>query len=315
MCVFEIDSVFPNDDPRYAFLSKNKWHLKTYKLNKFKVMSQGLAMPMSEFPDITSYKIGDDVTKKLSITEYEPEMDAPEVEVTKSKYPTWLMRWKWFRKLVCRSKKEYKGFPKEVSKTDQERIQNQLFRLNDGVSYIATQKLDGQSTTFLLKKKKGMFKTKFEFIVCSRNLRLYAKDNSNYWNMAEKYQIENALRNMIGDREWICVQGETCGVGIQGNRLGLKDVDFYAFHLWYPTGMVEPEMGRKLCGAHGIKYVPILGEVKIPDNIDDALKLADGKSVVGNTDNLREGLVLYPVGKPENSFKIVSNEYLLHYGI
>ena len=44
------------------------------------------------------------------------------------KYPNFRMRMKWFRKLVL-PKKQNKGFPSFISKTDETRIQNATFYL------------------------------------------------------------------------------------------------------------------------------------------------------------------------------------------
>ena len=40
-----------------------------------------------------------------------------------------------------------RGFPTGVSKTDEERVENQPWRIGDGKTYLATEKLDGTSCT------------------------------------------------------------------------------------------------------------------------------------------------------------------------
>lgn len=59
----------------------------------------------------------------------------------------------------------------------------------------------------------------------------------------------------------------------------------------------------------GMKWVPILGEVLIPDDMELVKKLATGKSIV-NPKVMREGLV-YRSLDGKDSFKNVSREYLL----
>lgn len=44
---FEIDSKVPEDDQRFIFLADKGYKIKTMKLNKFKVFSQGLVMPLT----------------------------------------------------------------------------------------------------------------------------------------------------------------------------------------------------------------------------------------------------------------------------
>lgn len=70
----EIDSKCPETDERFAFLANKKFKVKTMKLGKFKVISQGLALPLSLFPELQDRNIGDDVTEALKIT-YASEED------------------------------------------------------------------------------------------------------------------------------------------------------------------------------------------------------------------------------------------------
>ena len=75
-CVyFEIDSLLP-EIPEFEFLRKGCWNetfkkfrLKTIKLRK--QLSQGLALPLSVFPNLAKLNVGDDVTELLGIEKYE----------------------------------------------------------------------------------------------------------------------------------------------------------------------------------------------------------------------------------------------------
>ena len=58
-----------------------------------------------------------------------------------------------------------------------------------------------------------------------------------------------------------------------------------------------------------MKWVPILGEVQMPDTMEELKEFATGKSVV-NPDVMREGIV-YRSLDGSDSFKNVSREYLL----
>lgn len=87
----------------------------------------------------------------------------------------------------------------------------------------------------LLKKKK---RNKYEFYVCSRNVRQKDEnqecyhDHNIYWDLAFKYDIENKLKNYLKENPeltWVCIQGE--GVGsVQGNPLKLSEDDLYVFN-------------------------------------------------------------------------------------
>lgn len=210
-CVYvEIDSVLP-DKPEFDFLRKNNFRIRTMKMAG--VISQGICFPLDILPEKPkgTYEADEDVTDVIGIKQYEKTMDKDPVETIvaqKNKYLQFLMRMSWFRKLVL-PKKQAKGFPSFISKTDETRIQNMPFILKDKRQWIATEKVDGQSGTFCLvrhKSKIPFIKDKFEYMVCSRNLRLFSKDSSSYWRVSDKYQIEKVLRDIIGDRDWIALQ-------------------------------------------------------------------------------------------------------------
>lgn len=315
-CVYiEIDSVLPNK-PEFEFLSKNNFRIKTMKMAG--VISQGIVFPMSILPEKAKgiYEVEEDVTDVIGVKQYERTMDKEPTEVSNSKskkYPQFLMRMAWFRKLVL-PKKKAKGFPSFISKTDETRIQNMPFILKDKREWIATEKVDGQSGTFCLVRHKSRIpftKDKFEYIVCSRNLRLGAKDNSSYWCVSDRYQIENALRNMIGDRDWIALQGECIAPNVQGNKYKVNTADFYAFNLIYPTGRLDSITAKSICNQHGMNFVPILAtDYVLPDTVNEVLDYAHGQSKLGET--LREGIV-FRSKDGKQSFKAVDPKFLLKY--
>jgi RNA ligase (TIGR02306 family) len=209
-----------------------------------------------------------------------------------------------------------RGFPAFISKTDEERVENQPWRIGDGKTYLATEKLDGTSCTYALERKG---KKKFEFYVCSRNVRQQDEkqecyhDHNIYWDLAFKYNIERHLKGFLIDHpecKWVCIQGE--GVGsVQGNPLKLTEDDLYVFNFKDSSkGRWPSRDGRNVIeDLWNMKWVPILGEVQMPDTMEELKELATGKSVV-NPKVLREGLV-YRSLDGSDSFKNVSREYLL----
>lgn len=315
-CVYiEIDSVLPEKED-FEFLRKNNFRIKTMKMAG--VISQGICFPLSILPakNKGEYEVDEDVTEVLGVKQYEKTMDKEPTEVSdnqKKKYPHFLMRMAWFRKLVL-PKKKANNFPSFISKTDETRIQNMPFILKDKRDWIVTEKVDGQSGTFCLvrhKSKVPFIKDKFEYIVCSRNLRLTAKDNSSYWRVSDRYQIENALRNMIGDRDWIALQGECVAPNVQGNKYKVTEADLYVFNLIYPTGRMDSVTAKSICNQHGLNFVPILAtDYVLPDSVNEVLDYAHGQSVLGDT--LREGLV-FRSKDGKQSFKAVDPLFLLKY--
>lgn len=312
LCVFcEIDSVLP-EKPEFEFLRPKKFRIKTLKMAG--VISQGICFPLSILPERDNpYVIDEDVTDLIGVTQYEPTQDKEPDESTVPKnpskrYPKFLMRFGWFRRLVL-PKKKNTGFPSFISKTDETRIQSMPWIVDLDTTWVATEKVDGQSGTFALVRHKGFLRDKFEFIVCSRNLRLPYPDNSSYWCVAEKYKIENTLRNMIGNRDWIAIQGECIGPKIQRNKYGVKEPDLFVFNLIYPTGRVDSIRAKSICENHGLQFVPIVDvNVTLPPSVDGVLAYADGESLLAAT--MREGIVFRSTdGK--HSFKAVSNQFLL----
>ena len=339
MCVyFEIDSKLPEKEWS-NFMASKKYKVKTMKLGKFKVISQGLALPTSVFDVEIPDEEGVDVTELLGVT-YSVEEDnarkskvdpkakyrsmaARHQKIFKKPWARWMMRREWGRKIMFfffgKKKDNPREFPTFISKTDEERVENQPWRIGDGKTYLATEKLDGTSCTYALERKKG--KNKFEFYVCSRNVRQQDEkqkcyhDHNIYWDLAFKYNIEQHLKDFLNehsDLKWVCIQGE--GVGsVQGNPLKLKEDDLYVFNFKESeTGRWSSRAGKEQVEEWNMKWVPILGEVQMPDTMEELKELATGKSQV-NPNVMREGIV-YRSLDGSDSFKNVSREYLLKHG-
>lgn len=334
-CVYiEIDSKVPERE-EFEFLRAKGFKVKTMKLGKFNCISQGLAMPQSAFKELTGLSEGTDVTDILGIKYSVQEdnarkgngdpnakyksMAARHQKIFKKKWARWMMRRSWGRKVMFfffgKKKDNPRGFPTFVSKTDEERVENQPWRIGDGKTYLATEKLDGTSCTYALERKG---RNKFEFYVCSRNVRQQDEkqecyhDHNIYWDLAFKYNIEQHLKDFLNQfpkLQWVCIQGE--GVGsVQGNPLKLTEDDLYVFNFKESqTGRWSSMAGAGQVREWGMKWVPILGEVQMPDTMEELKVLATGKSKV-NPNVMREGIV-YRSLDGSDSFKNVSREYLL----
>lgn len=315
LCVYvEIDSVLP-EKPEFEFLRSKDFRIKTMKMAG--CISQGICFPLSILPT-GDYKEGDDVTEVIGVEKWERKdaTDEPqEVKAKKPKYPKWLMRFGWFRKLVYRrgNHREAKGFPSFISKTDETRIQNAPFYLDNPGPWVVTEKIDGQSGTFAVVRRKKLFRTEYEYIVCSRNLRLYKEDSSSYWAVSNKYEIEKHLTNFLKfhtELEWVAIQGECISPKVQGNKYKVQEPDLYIFNLILPTGRWGSKEARKLVETWGMKFVPIIGEGPLPKTVPEMLELAHGNSALGNT--IREGVVCRTMDGKQ-SFKAVDPLFLLKY--
>lgn len=344
---FEIDSKVPSDDERFAFLANKDYRIKTMKLNKFGVYSQGLLMPLSIFPELGDLDVNTDVTDALKVIYYVPadnerkantsdpnakykSMAARHPKLAKQKWFRWLMRRGWGRKFLFvffgKKKDTPKGWPTHfpgVSKTDQERCENIPFIIEEDTLWVRTEKCDGTSGTFILERKG---KKKYEFYVCSRNVRMTNKDqecfygsNNYYWDAAIKYDIENKMKDYLTkhpDLSFVCWQGEICGPNIQKNPHGLSTLHLFCFHMTDDTGRYDIREAKKIWESYGMEVVPIVNEnYRLPNDFETFKATADGyysaEVCEGKTTQKREGYVYYDVKDPRRSFKNVSRKYLL----
>lgn len=331
----EIDSKCPSEDERFAFLESKHYKVKTMKLGKFKVISQGLALPITLFPELSGKAIGTDVTETLKIT-YSCEEDIkrksnkvdPEAKYKAManrrpklfKHPIVrkIMRYKLGRKIMFlifgRKKDNPKEFPKWIVKTDETRIENAPFYLESTDKWIKTEKLDGTSCTYAVEKGK---KNKYEFIVCSRNVRQADRnqetyhDSNIYWELADKYDIENVLTNFATKNGYdrVVLQGE--GVGsVQGNPYKFTENQLFVFNLVVNGTRLGTVEMAEFCKQNDLTHVPIIStEYTLPKTMEEMKLEADGYSEI-NSKVKREGFVYRSVDG-QQSFKNVSREYLL----
>ena len=316
----QIDSILP-EKPEFEFLRPKKFKIKTMRMSG--CISQGICFPLSILPARDKpYEVDEDVTEILGVKHIEETVDDPEPVSNQpaKKYKgfmKFMMRFAWFRRLVL-PRKVSGGFPtNSVSKTDETRCQTipWLFGSAEAktTKYVATEKVDGSSGTWLLAQHKGPFgRRQYEYYVCSRNRHLPYDDGSVWWQIEHKYNIREKLMNLIGDQEFIAIQGECVGPRIQQNKYKLTDVDMYVFNFITPSGRSGSVRARDMLGTRGFNFVPIISEnYVLPDTVDEMVAAADGPSAL-NPDVLREGLVVRSVdGK--SSFKAVSNKFLRHW--
>ena len=334
---FEIDSKVPAKEP-FMFLEGKHFKIKTQKYFKGTVISQGLLMGFEDFGwDKDAHKLGDFLTKELEVT-YSVEEDnirkAPSVDKYKRMAQRngklfahqpfrWLMRRTWGKKLlfVFFGKKGDKKatWPAWVAKTDEERVENMPWIFDNKSPFVATEKIDGTSTTFTMKR--GKF-GKNDFYVCSRNV-VFDKPDKNcfydtnvYIEMAEKYNIEKILESILTDDptlDWVTLQGETYGAGIQKRDYGLKERHFAGFNfITSKEGRWDSVRAAKFMTQYNIPWVPILDENYIlPDTIEElrAFSHSEGSRIDGV---IKEGIV-FRSQDGSMSFKCVDPEFLMKY--
>lgn len=321
LCVyFEVDSILP-EHKIFEFMASKKYIVKTMKMAK--TISQGLAVPTSFIKEINpkfnkKLVVDMDLTKVLGVEKYDPQTKA-EMQPTKKdgRVLAYFKRFAWFRRVyffLFGHKRPKGNFPKFIKKTDETNIQAVPRYLHWHANKPAyfTEKLEGQSATYALKKGDGVWGKRFHFYVCSHNVHYPHVVNNNFWNIAKSKGIEKILRDYhdVHGVE-IAIQGEIVGPGIQQNIYKLNDLDFYVFNVFnINTGKYFSlsEM-REFATETGLKLVPVVdGDVDLSRwTVDTLLAFSNGKSQLYNT--AREGIVVRGLGQ-EFSFKVKSPVYL-----
>lgn len=205
-------------------------------------------------------------------------------------------------------------FPSVIPKTDQERIQNLKAELSEWLAedlhWEVTEKLEGSSMT--------VYCIDGEVGVCSRNLDLKRNEDNSLWRAALKYDLEEKLKMAGGN---LAIQGELVGNGIQGNIYQMRDQDFLVYDIYdIDAGRYYTPAERKaFVAVFRLNHCPVLAySARLTDtlgiiNMEQILKFAEGKSVMGQIGCEREGLVFKCHERPV-SFKTISNRYLMKHG-
>lgn len=320
---FEIDSLLP-DIPVFEFLKGSSW---SQKLNKYKIsthkfrnqISQGLVIPLHQIDDIEfqitgkvakipyNCKEGDDLTEILGIEKYEPPVsNGPLGEINHHE---------WY-----------------IPKTDEERVQTCAedvlpeYVKSEQDDWYATIKLDGTSCTV------GLFDD--AFLIGGRNQffkeeNMYTETVKKYGDIKKKLEDYQAINGL-----YVAFQGELCGPGIQGNKLGLKEKEWFVFNAFVSkTGKngsyVKCDLLRmlRLCKEFGLKHVPIIPSEyefifkstnTIDQTVEDLLKYVDEIKYKtyfedASPNQIAEGVV-FRKDDMSCSFKVISNKFLLKGG-
>lgn len=289
-CVYvEIDAALPLDDERFAFLAprgtktlgdgKRVHVLKTARLRG--VYSQGLVLPVGQFPEVMAASASEDLAAILGIEKYEPPIPAQMVGELVGAFPTHLAR-----------------------KTDAERAQNLAEvwpHLLENGPWLATEKLDGTSITVI---HDGQIR------VCSRNWEV--ADGANlFWTTGRSVGLFDRLE--FGE----VVQGEIYGEGVQANPLKVRGIHLGVFGFYRNR--------RSVARADWPEWLAPLAvsayDFTLPASVDEAVAQVETLASLVNPDRGAEGVVWSRVSGESldaldgrESFKVISNRYLLKHG-
>jgi RNA ligase (TIGR02306 family) len=278
-----IDTVLP-DTEWTSFLKDAKNPSKPIVLKMVKmrgVLSCGVVFPMSILPQ-GDYKEGDDVAEILGITHYEKPAPVNQDAIG--------------------------GFPNQyVRITDEDNMLSNPETFNelkafDGLLEI-TLKMDGTSFSCITPLGENSK-------VCSRRQELKEGGNP-YWNMAKKYNLVNTF-------DGLAIQGEICGGSIQGNKIGLSQVDLYIFNIKDLNYNItySPNELNDFCENHDLKKVPVVKIIHSNDLTSVEMLQEIANSATYQNGQPAEGIVVRPMAttfsntlQKELSVKVLNQNY------
>lgn len=285
---FEVDSVLPNTVPEFQFLmarsektvvnEKNQnvtGHiLKTVRLRG--QISQGLILPLGfGLNENSSQDEVDEVFNELGVFKYEPVNSDPKLQV--GVFPTGLAR-----------------------KTDSERVQNltnEFLESLDPSEWIATEKVDGTSSTFI--------KIDGELRIAGRNWELNIAGDHLHARIARELDLAEIMP------EGSVLQGEIFGEGIQKNPLKMDGVKFAIFS---SSSLGPDEKFDKFVEDNSVPR----RDFTLPKTIDEAVEQVYGMKSLLNPKAQSEGVVWWNVNNTEYeelghrpNFKAINNKFLI----
>lgn len=276
--VFLHDALLPQT-PEFAFLQQRHYRIKLQKLRG--VPSEVLIMPYAAGVEVP--EIGTDITEAENVTKYEIPLPAQ------------------LRGLV-------KGnFPHQIPKTDEPNFQGSrglLELLRDVPTYV-TVKADGSSCTIyhFLNGEKG---------VCSRNMDLIETPDNSFWKTARKYGLPDILK------PGTALQAELVGPGVQGNKMGLTELQLRVFNVWNENhkDYVDFPDALNYVNELGVPFVDIVvRDGYLGSCSDETLRELAEKQVYPNG-KPAEGIVIRPVQEQRNyrgerlSIKVLNGLYV-----
>ena len=296
---FEIDSFLPIRDEfefmRSSSYKKNDIMGEGFRLRTMRFrgqISQGLLLPVSQFPEIPkNADVGDDVTELLGVRKWEIEERATTGGTVIG------------------------TLPYDIPHTDETRVQEEpeLIQAFAGLEYYISTKMDGSSHSIGIDEN--------GFHVTGHNYEYKDDGSSSFYKLVKAREYQAKMEDYMKTRglKTRTIQGELCAPGIQQNRLRLAKPEWYVFTIRENGKRVGLKRMLQICEALDITPVPI-EEVgtdlpsKYP-TVEALLSRADGEYPNGGK---KEGVVIRPTEpvfcpliSASLSMKVVSNKYLL----
>jgi len=256
LCVVFLPDALIPESEDMRFMEASNWRVK---MRRFRgAPSEVVIMPLSYSKP--QYELGHDVTEDYGVVKYNKPIPVHLQGIAIGDFPSF------------------------IPKTDEPNYQRVPELVDElvGNPYYISEKADGSSTT--------AYRYKGNFGICSRNLELERNEENGYWKVALKYNLEDKLP------EGIALQWETCGPKIQGNPMGLSDVDGFAFSAYNIPEHRYLDM---------MEYVNLCVDIKFPTV---PLELICNIFTKNNLEILGEGT--YPNGKQKEGVVVRSQQNL-----
>ncbi|KAI0152747.1 RNA ligase, DRB0094 family [Xylariaceae sp. FL1272] len=338
----EIDSCIPGTGPFWEYHAANNkmQHGKMACVVQTQViakrLSQGLIYPIHRFPQvqqaINNLKVGH--TKEEFETLLTDKSFENLLGVTKYEIP---------EEFLERNGKSL-GFPPVfIDQPGSMRAQNisDLFSNFGQTRFQVTEKLDGLPMSVYLVQRSSQWwsglnplgdasndpnndlsvsasnKTNrtYRIGVCSRSSDKADTPNDIFWKAAKDSGVLKGIQTFFRSRN-IAIQGELCGHSIMNNSLGLNP-GVHLFHVFDIFDIDQqiyapPDVVARICATQKWRHVPIMEHgIRLQDfatNLEDLLTKAEGTGAFGQ---MREGLVFKATKGQRNTFKVISNKWLV----
>lgn len=308
---FEIDSFLPQTDLRFDSFMKfgtnlfegNVGHrVKTKRLRG--VYSQGIVIPVSEFPEIIDPQPDTDYAELVGVVKYEKQEVTGYTGDAKGSFP-------WF-----------------LRKSDQDRIQNVYGKISQQCQdelFVGTLKMDGSSITVFAVDKNKYVPDSTDVVgvdiaigYCSRNQQLKMPENLDDLESTGKFYQGVYNSNLFMKAAELCaatgkslaIQGELVGAGIQGNFEKFEKYQVFAYNIY------DVDAGEFVDYSTFLEYAKLVDLQIVPEvyrpqailtkPVGEIVSMADGKGLLAN---YREGVVWKQLNG-NCQFKAISNKYL-----
>ena len=296
---FEIDSFLPIRD-EFEFMRSSSYKKTDIMGEGFRLrtmrfrgqISQGLLLPVSQFPEIPkNADVGDDVTELLGVRKWEIEERATTGGTVIG------------------------TLPYDIPHTDETRVQEEpeLIQAFAGLEYYISTKMDGSSHSIGIDEN--------GFHVTGHNYEYKDDGSSSFYKLVKARENQAKMEDCMKvlGLKTLTIQGELCAPGIQQNRLRLTKPEWYVFTIRENGKRVGLKRMLQICEALDITPVPIEEvDTDLPSKyptVEALLSRADGEYPNGGK---KEGIVIRPTEpvfcpliSASLSMKVVSNKYLL----